>query len=93
MTLYKVNCLGCFQSDLKGVFKIVLEHLDDLGFEYFYLEAEMLEHLETIQDLITNLERLTSDLLIFLGFVLPLSIGIGIGLVAMKTFWDGASRW
>lgn len=51
------------------------------------------EQLETAVTLLNNLQTLSYDLLTYLTFVLPLLIGIVIGLIAVKTFWDGASRW
>lgn len=73
--------------------EIGLDHLNELGFEYFANDIEILDHLQSIDNALSNVESLVSDLYSFLALVLPLWIGILIGLVAMKSFWDGASRW
>lgn len=54
---------------------------------------EILQELELINSVISNVESLLGDLVSFVMFCFPLLIGILIGLVAMKSFWDGASRW
>lgn len=76
--------------------EIELEHvseLSELDFEYYFVESEILEYLERMHDVVNNLEKLCNDLLSFVMFCFPLLIGVVIGLVAMKSFWDGASRW
>lgn len=65
-----------------------------LNYDAIYsLEAEILNNLETAVSVVEDLRTLTYDLVSFLTFVLPLLIGVVIGLIAVKTFWDGASRW
>lgn len=65
-----------------------------LNYDAIYsLEAEILNNLETAVSVVEDLRTLTYDLVSFLMFVLPLLIGVVIGLIAVKTFWDGASRW
>ena len=57
------------------------------------MEQEMLVALIEIKEIVESLETIISDLMNYLGFVYPLMIGILIGLIAMKTFWESASRW
>lgn len=53
----------------------------------------ILEKLELILEKFDELYILFYNYVDFVKFCFPLLIGVIIGLIALKTFWDGASRW